>query len=114
MLVLHPAHTAEAGEGFGVVRSQAQGTLRGLLAGLDVTGTEFGIGQHDPGNEVRGLAGDGGAQLRAFAGSVGHGINGDGRHCRGFCRACVIFAWVARVVQEGHPALLFDLHRLPP
>ncbi len=54
----HPRHAAQPCQRFGVIRAQLQRTSRGLFAGSDVAGFQFHVGQHHPGDEVVGLAGD--------------------------------------------------------
>lgn len=53
---LHPACTAQPGQRFGVVVAQLQGTRGGVHAGRYIAGLQFGIGQHDPGDEIGRLA----------------------------------------------------------
>ncbi len=54
----HPRHAAQPRQRFGVVGAQLQGASCGLLAGSDVAGFQFQVGQHHPGDEVAGLACD--------------------------------------------------------
>ncbi|MNU94665.1 hypothetical protein D3C71_846540 [compost metagenome] len=54
----HPRYPAQPGKCFRMIGPQLQRASRGLLAGRNVAGLQFQVGQHHPGDEVAGLACD--------------------------------------------------------